>query len=88
VLGQKETGGNGSYMTLRELSVEYRAQAQMLQARIRQLEAQIEQEEEEFGQLQARIRMLSTMQRQARELALLTERYYDKGFYRNGKYTI
>lgn len=75
-------------MTLRELSVEYRAQAQMLQARIRQLEAQIEQEEEEFGQLQARIRMLSTMQRQARELALLTERYYDKGFYRNGKYTI
>ena len=38
--------------------------------------------------LQDRIRMLSTMLREARELAVLTERYYDRGYRRNAKYTI
>ena len=39
-------------------------------------------------QLQDRIRMLSAMLREARELAVLTERYYDRGYHRNAKYTI
>ena len=39
-------------------------------------------------QLQDRIRMLSTMLREARELAVLMERYYDRGYRRNAKYTI
>ena len=39
-------------------------------------------------QLEDRIRMLSTMLREARELAVLTERYYDRGYRRNAKYTI
>lgn len=32
--------------------------------------------------------MLSTMLREARELAVLTERYYERGYRRNAKYTL
>ena len=38
--------------------------------------------------LQDRIRMLSTMVREARELAVLTEHYYDRGYRRNVRYTV
>lgn len=77
-------------MTLRELSVEYRAHAHALDLRICQLQYRLEQssDPEENCQLQERIHMLSTMLREARELAVLTERYYDRGYRRNAKYTI
>lgn len=77
-------------MTLQELSVEYRAHARTLDLRICQLQCRLEQTEDpdESCQLQDRIRMLSTMLREARELAVLTERYYDRGYRRNAKYTI
>ena len=77
-------------MTLAELSVEYRCHAQALSERIHQLELLLEQsaEENQRCQLQDRIRMLSVMLREARELAILTERYYDRGYRRNVKYTI
>ena len=38
--------------------------------------------------LNERIHMLSTMLREARELAVLTERYYERGYRRNAKYTL
>ena len=38
--------------------------------------------------LQDRIRLLSTMLREARELAVLTERYYERSYRRNEKYTV
>jgi len=77
-------------MTLQELSVEYRAHARALDLRICQLQFRMERTEDpdESSQLQDRIRMLSTMLREARELAVLTERYYDRGYRRNAKYTI
>ena len=77
-------------MTLQELSVEYRAHAQALELRIHQLQGQMEQTEDpEFCfQLRDRIRLLSIMLREARELAVLTERYYDRRYRRNAKYTI
>ncbi len=77
-------------MTLRELSVEYRAHARLLDLRICQLSVRLEETEDEGErcQLQARIHMLSTMLREARELAVLTERYYDRGYRRNARYTI
>ena len=77
-------------MTLQELSVEYRAHARELDLRICQPQYRLERTEdpEESCQLQDRIRMLSTMLREARELAVLTERYYDRGYRRNAKYTI
>ena len=77
-------------MTLMELSVEYRAHARSLDLRICQLECWLERTEDPDArnQLQERIRLLSTMLREARELAVLTERYYDRGYRRNVKYTI
>ena len=77
-------------MTLAELSLEYRAHAHALDLRICQLNHLLEQtnNNDKRIQLQDRIRMLSTMLREANELAVLTERYYDRGYRRNAKYTI
>lgn len=77
-------------MTLLELSAEYRSHAHALDLRICQLQYQLEhtQDADQRCQLEDRIRMLSTMLREARELAILTERYYDRGYRRNAKYTI
>lgn len=77
-------------MTLQELSVEYRTHAQALDSRICQLQAVLEQTvaEEERCLLSERIRMLSIMLREARELAVLTQHYYERGYHRNAKYTI
>ena len=77
-------------MTLAELSLEYRAHAHALDLRICQLEYWMEQSDDPDRrcQLQDRIRMLSAMLREARELAVFTGRYYDRGYRRNAKYTI
>jgi hypothetical protein len=77
-------------MTLKELSAEYAAHARALDLRIRQLETRLEQSEDldERGRLEDRVRMLSAMLREARELAVLTERYYDRGYHRSAKYKI
>ena len=77
-------------MTLLELSAEYRAHASALDGRICQLRCRLTAEPDEGRrcQLEDRIRMLSAMLREARELAVLTERYYDRGYRRNAKYTI
>lgn len=77
-------------MTLTELSVEYRAHAEALDGRIKQLEAALRQcqDPDQRCQLQDRIRMLSTMLREARELAVLLEHYYDKSYHQNVRYTI
>lgn len=77
-------------MTLLELSVEYRAHARTLDGRIVQLRRDWERamDERERCRLADRIRILSTMQREARELAVLCERYYDRGYRRNAKYTV
>ena len=77
-------------MTLKELSVEYRSHARALDLRICQLQTALEyiQDEDKRFLIQERIHMLSTMLREARELAVLTERYYDRGYRRNAKYTI
>lgn len=73
-------------MTLLELSVEYREHARMLDLRICQLERT--RNEKQRLVLEHRIHMLSTMLREARELAVLTERYYERGYRRNAKYTL
>ena len=77
-------------MTLQELSVEYRAHARALDLRICQLQYLLDRstDPEENSRLEERIHMLSTMLREARELAVLTERYYDRGYRRNAKYTL
>lgn len=77
-------------MTLRELSREYEASAALLRARLRQLRVQLEtaEEPEEIWHLQRRIYMLTRMLNQTNELAELTANYYERGYYRNEKYTV
>ena len=76
-------------MTLMELSVEYRDHARALRGRIVELkERQNGVEEGERLSLEQRIKTLETMWREARDLAVLTERYYERGYRRNAKYTI
>lgn len=76
-------------MTLIEISVEYRAQATVIQQRLRELQAQLpELDSDQKSTMEGRIRMLTVMWREARELAVLCERYYDRGYRRNGKYTL
>lgn len=77
-------------MTLMELSMEYRAHAQALRERIALLESCMEKTEEEDQRLllYGRIRMLRTMWREARDLAVLTGHYYERGYHRSARYKI
>ena len=77
-------------MTLRELSPGYREAAALLELRIRQLRREAAQAEDpvEKWQLGRRILELKPILTQMRELAELTEHYYDRGFWRDEKYTI
>ena len=76
-------------MTLYELSGDYRAHALALRQRIRELEAGFPATAEpDRCQVEERIRMLTAMWREARDLAVLCERYYERGYRRNGKYTL
>lgn len=77
-------------MMLAELSAQYEASAVLLRDRLRllrQLEAEA-QEPEEVWHIKRRIAELTPMLTQMNELAELTARYYERGYYRNEKYTI
>ena len=76
-------------VTLRELSQSYRDSAQLLRVRLRQLRLLLAQAEdpEEIWHIKRRIAELTPMLTQMNELAELTERYYEKGYYRSKKYT-
>lgn len=77
-------------MTLRELSGEYRAAAQPIRARLRELriEMKTERDAERMFWLKRRTAVLTEMLRQMNELAELTEHYYERGYYRNEKYRL
>ena len=66
-------------MTLLELSAEYRAHAQALDLRLVELRQALEQTRDEGERV---------LLREARELAVLTQRYYERGYRRNAKYTL
>ena len=77
-------------MTLLELSVEYRASAAARRERALLLEQQQRDawDDGQRVQLADRIKLLRTMWREARDLAVLCERYYERGYRRNVKYTV
>ena len=77
-------------MTLAQLSKEYEASAVLLRKRLRLLRQKLSQEtdEEEIWHLKRRIAELTPMLTQMNELAELTARYYERGYYRNEKYTL
>lgn len=77
-------------MTLLELSAEYRAHAAVLKERLEQLELQYKncRCKQERLALERRIRLLTSMLRDTKELAALTEHYYDRGYHQNVRYKI
>lgn len=77
-------------MTLQELSQGYEESAVLLRARLRLLRHLLAQatDPEEIWHLKRRIAELTPMLHQMNELAELTAHYYDRGYYRNEKYTL
>lgn len=77
-------------MTLAELSPCYEAAAVPLRARLRQLRQALAKTEdaEERWHLQRRIHELTPMLTQMNELAELTAHYYERGYYRDERYTL
>lgn len=77
-------------MTLKEMSGDYKAAAALLKERLWQLRRELEKAEdpEKIWHLQQRIFVLTPMLTQMNDLAELTARYYERGYYRDEKYTL
>ena len=77
-------------MTLREMSEDYRAAAVPLRQRLAQLRRALKtaRDPEEIWHLKRRIAALTPMLTEMNELADLTAHYYERGYYRNEKYTL
>lgn len=83
-------GEGETHASLSGLSTQYRNQAQALRGRMRELESLrgASRSKRERESLRYRTTCLSELWREARDLAVLTERYYDRGYRRNGKYSL
>ncbi len=76
-------------MTLYQMSYVYREDALRFRMRITVLREQAKAAEgEDKLRLKRRILELQQLLRQSRELADLTRHYYERGYYRNEKYTL
>ena len=77
-------------MTMQELSRAYELSALLLQNRLRYLRKALaaSRDPEEIWRLKRRIRELTPILTQMNELADLTAHYYDRGYWRNEKYTV
>ena len=77
-------------MTLVQLSRAYEESARLLKDRMRLLRQQLHQTDDpdEKWHLQRRIAELTPILTQMNELAELTAHYYDRGFWRDEKYTV
>lgn len=77
-------------MTLTELSGAYEASAALLRKRLSELRRMLTQTEdpEVVFALQHRIAQLTPLLTEMNELSELTKRYYERGYWRNEKYTI
>lgn len=77
-------------MTLKEMSKCYREAAIPLRQRLKLLRQMLAATEdpEEVWRIKRRIAELTPLLTQMNELAELTERYYERGYYRNEKYTL
>lgn len=77
-------------VTLRELSPGYRHAASKLRAQLRALRKELKSatDPEERWHIKRRIAELTPILTQMNELAELTERYYERGYRRNEKYTL
>jgi hypothetical protein len=75
---------------LAEMSRDYRESARLLQERLALLRKMLAAAEdpEEIWHIKRRIAELTPMLTQMNELAELTERYYERGYWRSEKYTL
>ena len=75
-------------MTLLEMSAVYADNAAALRLRIAELRAAMGalSDPEELRALRARIAALDPLLREMRALYLVTARYYDRGYHKNGSY--
>ena len=76
-------------MTLLEMAAEYRRNCALLRDRIGQLQAALRTEADPAAaqQFQQRLADLAALYREGREVALHMERYYDRRYRKNGKFT-
>ena len=77
-------------MTLAQMSGDYEAAAVLLRARLKFLRDSlaVAEDREEIWHLKRRIAELTPMLTQMNELSDLTAHYYERGYYRNAKYTL
>ena len=77
-------------MTMAEMSRAYEEAAALLRGRLRYLRQCLasSRDPEEIWHLKRRIAELTPMLTQMNELADLTAHYYDRGYWRNEKYTV
>ena len=77
-------------MTLQELSPQYAADAAAITQRIRELSVLMEQchDPGEIQRLSRRIGDLRPLERQSKELAKLTRKYYDRRYHPYAQYTL
>ena len=77
-------------MTLLEMSKDYEAAAMLLRHRLRQLRQLLKETDDpdQIWHLKRRIAELTPILTQMNDLAELTARYYEKGYYRNERYTV
>ncbi|MEG2420767.1 MAG: hypothetical protein RSB55_04385 [Oscillospiraceae bacterium] len=77
-------------MTLTELSKSYRQAAVALRGRMERLAAEerAETDSQKKLALHRRGTVLEAMWRDTRDIAVLLERYYERGYRRNAKYTL
>ena len=77
-------------MTLAQIGGQYRASAEPLRKRLKELRAALKTAEdpEEIWHLKRRIAELTPMLTECNALAALCERYYARGYYRDEKYTL
>ena len=80
----------GRFLTLAEMSEEYETSAALLRARLHRLRQELEHtdDSEEIWHLKRRIAELTPMLTQMNELAELTAHYYERGYWRNEKFTL
>lgn len=81
--------GDGK-LKLEELAVDYRESAHLLEGRIRQLKQELPRTQDRLERirLERRIEILTAMFRETRDVAVVCERYYERGYCRNAKYKI
>ena len=77
-------------MTMTELSCSYEEAALLLRNRLRYLRQALADtgDPEEIWHIKRRIAELTPILTQMNELAELTAHYYDRGYWRNEKYTV